>query len=139
MTLLWRDTMRAGNSLIDNDHRALLEIINEVEDFLSTPDAIGNIHPILDKLETYTKHHFIREENIMRNIDYPDRLNHLKLHRQLTNTFYGIKSKIIKSSKTKINEENQEEITKLLRHWLINHILGEDLKMKPFLLNAPNM
>lgn len=88
MPIVWREAMSVDGGIIDRDHQYLIEIINQFE--MVAPDfgAVDQLTSILFKLETYTKRHFRREEELQRSINYPgcdaQRQEHLRLIGELS-------------------------------------------------------
>ena len=128
MGLVWREQLSTGNDVIDSDHKHLIEIINLVEQSLETQNR-SNLTLALDSLSQYSKAHFAREEKIASAAGYP-RVAHLhKSHHALL-----VK---LEQFKQEIGEEwtasAVEHFTGLLRDWLFDHVIKEDLLMKPFL------
>jgi len=117
-----------GNDLIDSDHQYLLEIINRAEVCLKAEDTVL-LSSVLNELANYGKTHFEREELVAKAVDYPkaDLLHesHTRLVEQLTKFRNGMESKQTKA--------NVDEVTTFLRDWLIQHVIKEDMLMKPWL------
>ena len=68
-----KDEYLTGIEQIDNEHRRLFEIAEELyqlskEEFM--PDKYDNIRRLLDELREYTKTHFEHEEEYMESIGY---------------------------------------------------------------------
>lgn len=128
MPLLWRSQFSVGNDLIDSDHQYLLEIINKAEISLKAVKAV-ELSGLLDELSRYAKSHFEREELIARAVGYPkaDQLNlsHNLLTDQMTRFRDNLGDTWTQASVT--------EFTAFLRDWLINHVIKEDMLMKPWL------
>jgi len=137
MAIIWRDSMTVGNVHIDQDHRYLICLINTIELALQTPEEKEIITGALMQLEQYTTEHFDREEEIQKKISYPNQYDHLKKHRELVTQFKNIKGQIEKSLETTKKIEDPQVIIKFLRHWLIDHVIQEDLQMSSLLKQYP--
>lgn len=129
MPLLWRSQFSVGNDLIDSDHQYLLEIINKAEVSLKAVNAV-ELSRLLDELSKYAKSHFEREELLARSVGYPkaDQLN--LSHNQLTDQMTKFRDKLGDTW----TQASVTEFTAFLRDWLINHVIKEDMLMKPWLL-----
>ena len=128
MSLEWREQLSVGNDVIDSDHKYLIEIINRVEEGLKTHDRQG-LGTALDHLEQYAKSHFDAEEKIGSAAGYPD-VQHLhESHAALIADLNQMKLDFA----GQWTPELGEHFSALLRGWLINHVIKEDLLMKPFL------
>jgi two-component system chemotaxis response regulator CheY len=114
--------------VIDADHKQLIEIINLVERSLVTINQ-SELTLALDSLTQYSKVHFAREEKIAGAAGYTQVAHLHKSHEALL--------KKLDHLKQEIGEEwaasSIEHFTTFLRDWLINHVVKEDMLMKPFL------
>ena len=128
----WKKSYSVGLDSIDDDHKKLLGMINQLQtaSHYTTDDKM--IEHILDDLIDYTKYHFSREEKIMLDCEYPNLAAHKKLHQDM-----------IKQVSTFIddyrlhNTRTIDEVTQFLKSWLINHINGSDKEYVPYLSNMP--
>ena len=69
--LNWTENMSVGSSIIDSDHRALIDLINKVGD-IATGKGNAEIGEVLDGLIAYVEYHFAREEKMMTAARYAD-------------------------------------------------------------------
>ncbi len=128
MSLAWREQLSVGNDLIDSDHKYLIEIINQSEAALKAKSK-GNLTRALDRLAQYAKTHFVTEEKMAEAVGY-DRLtelheSHEALIAKLDQTRQGVPQEW--------DDSSVEGLNAFLREWLINHVIREDMLMKPFL------
>jgi hemerythrin len=166
MTLVWREQMSVHNSLIDEEHKYLIDQINSLEVAINTHDNHDLLLEILNHLVDYTKTHFEHEELIQQKINYPEISQHKEEHQKLIKELSGIKARLdeillsdelvetpLEEGDVTDDEINDllsddvpdEPLTKkeleplvgLMRHWLVDHIIGSDLKLKPLLLKHP--
>lgn len=120
-----KDEYLTGIEQIDNEHRRLFEIAEELyqlskEEFV--PDKYDHIRGLLDELREYTKFHFRHEEEYMESIGYKrmfmQKVQHDAFIKQLDEW------------ELEDLDENQDEmISEILQHvtnWLIEHILEQD-------------
>jgi hemerythrin len=94
----------------------------------------------LGNLEQYALSHFLIEERIMEENDYPDLENHRVFHDKFTDKILEIKK--LFQDEYVINDESKldELITTILtflESWLINHIMVQDMDYKPFIKHMP--
>ncbi|MFZ2162968.1 MAG: hemerythrin family protein [Sideroxyarcus sp.] len=131
MSLVWREQLSVGNDVIDTDHRHLIDIINRVEQSLDARNR-KELSAALESLSKYSQEHFAREEKIARAAGFeqvPD-LSHS--HEALIKQLDEIKTEIGGMGQ-EWSTAVAEKFTKLLRNWLIDHVIKEDLLMKPVL------
>jgi len=128
MSIKWREQLAVGNAVIDDDHKELIKLINEYEEAVAKKD-LKILDHAFEGLEKYTHEHFEREENLMSAIHFPERRRHQDVHRQLLYT--------VREKHDQIREHkniNIAELSEFLRAWLVEHVLKEDMKFKPYLM-----
>jgi hemerythrin len=132
MPITWREQMSVGIEEVDNDHRRLIDIINDFE--ASAQRGAGqvpddNMRTTLRRLQQYARDHFAREEKMQGKAQYAgmaeNRIQHVLLLDSL-NDF------IVNFSEGKLGPGKvaTDKMTEFLRRWLVDHILKVDLKMK---------
>jgi hemerythrin len=79
----WDPQLETGDALVDDQHRAIYELFNELDAAQGRPDEIMSV---LQRLVDYTLVHFSVEEGLMRQTKYPPSAieQHINLHRKLT-------------------------------------------------------
>ena len=78
-------------------------------------------------MQDYTKYHSDFEEEYMRKISYPGLMEHLKLHKNFDNQIYEYHRDISEGRMVL-----SSEIIKIIKKWLLDHILNEDKKYSLF-------
>ena len=126
----WDNSMDTGIELIDDDHKTLIKLINQLQNATQYNVDDKSIDTIMDKLINYTKYHFDREEFLMRNNNYPDYENHKKLHEDMI-------AKMAECMKKYKDDPNHtiDDALNFLTNWLIKHIKGNDREYIPYLKN----
>lgn len=137
MGLVWRDQLSVGNNVIDSDHKYLIETINKVEQSLGAKNRIG-LSTALDDLSQYSRVHFDREEKIAEAVGYTQ-VSHLnQSHQELLKQLEQVRGEIDAMGQ-EWSTDAINHFTNFLRDWLINHVIKEDLLMKPVLQkHSPN-
>lgn len=137
MPIQWRKQMSVGNLIIDLDHRYLLSLINQVEYALRHPEEYDNLKMALEQLAEYAREHFAREEQLQLRIQHRAYMKHKMAHQSLLDRLDEISAEILSSEDPEALKTRREEIVPLLRDWLLDHVLKEDMKMKPDLEQLP--
>jgi hemerythrin len=135
MLIVWRDQMSVDGGLIDQDHRVLIGIINEFGSTAASAAAIPTLEGILAKLERYTQIHFEREEKLQRAIVYPFHEAHRRAHGDLIRQLTEVREELKAKAATPTTEDIagvHARMGEFLHHWLVDHIIQADLRMKPF-------
>lgn len=117
----WKDEYSVGIKSIDDDHRKLLNLINNFQTAVHYRTDKSFEKESLDEVIAYTKYHFDREENMMREAGYPDIEAHKTIHRAM---IAKIESFLVDYDKR--GHEALEDVALYLKDWLVNHINGTD-------------
>lgn len=126
--IVWREAMSVGSRDIDDDHRELIDIINEFQ--LSPSMARARISA--QKLLQYTKEHFAKEEKIQRACGLKNaewhRGEHEKILVKLTEQV-----ETLSAPGAPDPAEIIADMSKLMRDWIIGHVIKIDCQMKPYI------
>jgi hemerythrin len=124
----WNDTYSVGVVKIDNQHKRLVQIINELSDAMGAgkgKDVLGNV---LKELITYVNTHFKTEEEMMVQFGYQEYENHRYEHEKLTDEVKRFFDDY-QAGKALLSVQ----IMNFLRSWLMDHIVVKDKKFGKFL------
>jgi len=69
MTVIWAESYETGNFDIDQQHRELLALVDELE--CAESESKDALFRVLDHVMDFTVTHFSREEDLMIEVDYP--------------------------------------------------------------------
>ncbi len=130
MSLVWREQLSVGNDTIDADHKYLIDIINRAEQGMAAKNLKG-LAAALESLSRYSQEHFAREEKIAKAAGYEQVPSLNQSHAALIEQLDRVKAEI--SQMQEWSPEAVERFANLLRSWLIDHVVKEDLLMKPIL------
>jgi hemerythrin len=117
----WQDFYTVGEERIDEQHRTLFTMINELAGDL--PDRAER----LDKLLEYARYHFTAEEAILDARGYARLNDQRSEHRKLLHEL----ERLMKSADAAIHRGQSPNT--FFKDWLINHTLLEDRRFKDFL------
>lgn len=110
-----------GITTIDNQHRELFRLINEVHKIMMGKYNKTEAYKVVKQLHAYTGYHFSSEESVLREYGYPGLDDHINGHR----TF---KSRIKNELENVRLEDNYPlaPLQSFLVDWIVKHIEGED-------------
>lgn len=128
MPVEWRDDFSVGNLMIDGDHQALIDIVNEYERVLADKD-VDRLKDVYRRLFDYAEMHFEREIALQKAIHFPHHAAHAQRHDDLLRQLTAIHEAFVAGTERK---SIIPKTTQLLRGWLLTHILKEDLKLRPY-------
>jgi hemerythrin len=125
--MTWSDKFSVQVRQCDEEHKQLINLINNVHDAMKVGQGKQIVGQVLDALISYTKSHFAAEEQLMKANGYPDYESHKKEHNQLTMTVVDFRKEYLEG-KVPLTQS----IMNFLKDWLTNHIQGVDKKYGPF-------
>jgi hemerythrin len=135
MSLVWREQLSVGNDVIDSDHMYLIELVNQVERSFDTRNR-DFLDATLDLLFKYSQEHFAKEEKIARAAGYSAVPHMHQSHEALVKQLVQVRLEIGAMGQ-EWPPAVKEHFTTLLRNWLLDHVIKEDLLMKPALQKYP--
>ncbi len=75
----WASEYNTGIDVIDEQHKRILDYINEIDDVKDDEDR-RRIKDVLDNIIDYTQSHFTFEESLQEEADYKYRVPHKRVH-----------------------------------------------------------
>ena len=128
MFIEWIDERHSiGIPIIDNQHKELFLITNQLHDILGLEHYQKEALKILKKLYAYTSYHFVSEEALLREYKYPEMNDHIKNH----NSFREKIKEYLENVREKQNFP-LETLQDYLVEWILKHIQGSDVKYAEF-------
>ena len=126
--LTWSDDFLVGNPIIDNDHKQLFKLVNQLNGAMISGQGSKVISGVLASLIDYTASHFKREEDMMVKHNYPDYEEHKRVHQDLVSKVQGLQARLDAGENVL-----SQEIMLFLRTWLTGHILESDSRLAHYL------
>ena len=129
MAFKWDTYFETGIPTIDEQHRGLVDIINEAAPLLTSRSEVarGRFDVLMDRLFDYAAVHFKTEESIMAQhglrAEYCD--EHQALHRDFVNQLIEFRT----MTGQQPLDESGPTLLRFLTGWLTFHILDEDQRM----------
>ena len=131
--IVWISDYDTGVEEIDEQHRILVNTINEAQDKLETDSSLEALEEITKDLLSYALYHFETEEEMMQQHNYQaysqeEHDTHMKQHRDFSAQVVAVRESIKEG-----NPISKEDLIAFLTNWLINHINKTDKKLATFL------
>lgn len=127
--MTWTDKMSVGVAVLDNDHKKLVDMVNNLFDGIQAGQGKDALGKILDGLIAYTVEHFKREEQFFAQTGYSEAAAHKAIHEDLCKQVLAVQEKYKSGATTTLSLE----VMNFLKNWLVNHIQGADKKYGPHL------
>ena len=120
--LEWNDALDIGVNDMNQEHKKLLALMNELYDKNAAGANKTSLSKTLNELAAYTVKHFADEEAYLEKIGYPELSKHKWIHQDLLTKFGKHKAEFDSGANPKMNDE----FFKFLKLWLSSHIKGID-------------
>ena len=123
----WEDHYSVNVKELDEQHKKLVSIINELHNAMEEGKGRNVMASILNSMINYVSLHFTAEEKYMTSFNYPDYRKHKERHK-----------KFVKKALEFQNNFNEGklglsiEVMCFLKTWLANHILITDKEYSSF-------
>lgn len=121
-SMQWNETLSVGVKTLDDDHKKLVDMINELVDGITSNRRQEALSQVLDNLIHYTRFHFRREEEYLTRTGYSATDHHIKKHRELIRQVTDLQARFKSGGPSLLSLE----VMKFLTEWLTHHIMVED-------------
>jgi hemerythrin-like metal-binding protein len=124
----WDESLSVGIAEIDDQHKRLVNMINELYDAMLQKKGKAVLSQIIKEMAEYAAVHFATEERYFVRYFYPETDSHRKEHREFKKKVEELRARF----------EADEigiagEVIDFLSTWLKAHIKGSDKRYGPFL------
>ena len=129
LLIKWTEEFSVGVVEIDNQHKKLIDMINELHHAMKEGKGNSQVEGIINRLVEYSVYHFETEEKYFDKFSYPQTEKHKKIHKDFVNKVSIFKSEF----------DNKEvmltiEVLNFLSNWIRKHIMGEDMDYSDFFI-----
>ena len=113
----WNNKYCMGISVIDEEHKKLIGILNKAIDAKELNDNKEELKEVLEEMTEFALEHFETEEAYMKEFNYPEYQHHSEEQ-------YAFFTKTIAYFDRVVNGDYHisNELIKYLKQWLVNHI-----------------
>lgn len=117
----WNEDFAVGIPEVDNDHQELIQDINDLYEQLGSDLHELTVMDFLGAVYAEAREHFIREEDLMLEHDYPGYEDHKAEHEQ----FLERMGELMDEYQDDVHNE-EGGMSLWLSHWFVNHFQGHD-------------
>ncbi|SCA57342.1 hypothetical protein MTBPR1_50098 [Candidatus Terasakiella magnetica] len=130
MTILqWDDAFLLGEPSLDQQHKVLVQLINELSTAMDTSAQEGpDSDFVLAELASHLYAHMDYEEQLFEDRGFSELLSHKLLHEKYRQIFHDL----YLAFKDEDRPDKIQVLQKMVE-WVENHIAKEDAKFKPYL------
>ncbi len=120
--ITWTPQLSVGVQPLDNDHKLLVSLINQLHDSVEDDQDRDTVGSVLNALVDYTEYHFEREEILMRVCGYPDLERHKKAHDAMKAKVKIIQNDYAKSETMDLGGD----VLDFIKDWFSEHVQNQD-------------
>ncbi len=124
----WTDTLALGVAQIDKQHKEIFIRLKKLDEALDSNQSQEVLQEVVDFLSDYVVSHFRAEEDLMKEVGYPDYSPHKFEHSDFLDKFYQSRSFLATDTKS-----GKYYLHSVITSWLQQHILKTDQKLGAFL------
>ena len=136
MSAVWREDLAIGDPVIDDDHRKIIAILNEIETVVNESAGRREMAAVLERLEATCRQHFVREEDLQARIGYPYQEGHAEGHNRFLAQLADLRRQIKDAQGAYDYEGVIHNVAEALSTWFVHDILRHDQEMKPYIAKA---
>ena len=107
----------------------MIQRYQELVDNLQSKSDLARFSGDMGRLLEDAEAHFLHEERVMRNIQYPGYSEHKAAHQRLTEDF----SDFMQNIGVGFSHKDLPVLTEYCRYWFITHVEEYDVKLKDYL------
>jgi len=123
--IIWKEFYSVGCRELDNQHKQILGIVNDLYSALQSGREGEEIKGFLDRLVRYTRNHFEREEKWMKERGYPELDGHRTIHKRMTQQTADLRKRF--------DAVSGQELLVFLKQWWLNHICQVDKQYSAYM------
>ena len=128
--MYWTPEIAVGSELIDDQHRSLIERVNQLVAAIEEGREEEEIARLFDFLKGYTQDHFAAEERLMHESGYPERERHAAEHQAFCAKIADLERRMAAEGMTAVLKRDFDEA---VIDWLFEHICRIDRALGQYL------
>ena len=127
--MLWSKSFETGNELVDEQHKEIFRLVQQVLDATAFENRKQQIETALDFLSGYAVRHFSSEEALMHDCNYPKFEEHKSQHDNFVKEVVAFMERVkIEGGTISVSET----INNFVVVWLKDHIMASDKAMADY-------
>jgi hemerythrin len=120
--IVWTNEMSVDVKMLDNDHKRLAILINDLHAGLMAGRDREELERIFDELVSYTRIHFAHEERILAEAGYSGAATHKQEHEEKVRQVLNLQARFRRANESAADLEVLDQ----LKDWLFLHLEHSD-------------
>jgi hemerythrin len=120
--------LSVGIEQFDAEHRQLVSIINQLHEAIKAGSGAQAVQTTLLQLLEFAKRHFLAEEQLMEQYEFPLLKEHRQAHQAILDRLAQFQAELQQAV-----QPMQHNLMQFLLDWLVNHTKTVDKQYGPFL------
>jgi hemerythrin len=125
---VWTDNMEVGDTLIDAQHKELIEMTNDLLVACYYGQPPSKLHDMLLEIANESVQHFLDEEQLMLTVGYPGYNEHKQIHDGFLAVVIGALALVETEGPS---ADLISAIATTVGNWVMDHILQADVRINP--------
>lgn len=130
MNIEWNEDLETGVAVIDDDHKSIIEFYNRIHRYYNGGLDQVLLERAISDFRFHFSLHFLKEENFMAQLSYPDFESHAKEHELMTNLLNHF------SLNSSNHRDSCQKIAFLMLQWISSHLEGADRRLAEYARSA---
>lgn len=126
--MTWSDSYSVNSSEIDNQHKKLFDLINELNDAMGKGAGAEALGKTLTALADYARVHFADEERMLTRVNYPELATQKSEHAAFVQKVTDLNTQY-RAGKVAMTISVME----FLKNWLTHHIMQVDKRYSSYI------
>ncbi|MEA1967855.1 MAG: bacteriohemerythrin [Thermodesulfobacteriota bacterium] len=124
----WDEKLSVDIDDIDELQKKMFALFNVLIDLKANDAGAKECSSMVAEINEYSRYYFSQEEAYLKKCGYPEVDAHAKEHRRFIKITIGLRREVAEDK-----DNLSYEIIKIMRDWLVEHIINCDLLYVPFL------
>jgi hemerythrin-like metal-binding protein len=122
--VVWNDRLRVGVPSFDDDHRRLVDLMNELYEAILAGRGRSMVDRVFDEMDASYRSHCVREEEALIRTGFPAAGEHKQEHDRIYKKIESLRAQFGEGALAAPSLEAMA----LLKDWLHEHLLNWDMK-----------
>lgn len=127
----WLDDIKLGIGRIDSEHRIFLRLVRAYTEGVAAALDRERLRRMIKEIRKFAEFHFMSEEHLMLELEYPEYRDHQDAHRHLLSQLEDFGHEIAVGAKSYV------QLADFLCEWFALHATTEDRQIADFIAANP--